>query len=45
MNIAQVVNNVVPSALISDREVEFEIQVTSSNLLGVLEVLKFHSLT
>jgi NADH/F420H2 dehydrogenase subunit C len=45
MNTVQVINNVVPSALVSDRDVEFEFQVTSQNLLNVLEVLKNHSLT
>lgn len=45
MNTFQVVNNVVPSALISDRKVEFEIQVSSNLLLPVLDVAKSHSLT
>jgi len=39
------INNVVPSALISDHEVEFELQTTSQHLLHVLETLKLHSLT
>ena len=41
----QVINNTVPSALISDREVEFELQVSSANLLNLLDILKSHSLT
>jgi NADH:ubiquinone oxidoreductase subunit C len=45
MNTLQVINQVVPSALISDRNVEFEFQVTSKQLLPILDVLKAHSLT
>ena len=45
MQTFKIVNNVVPSALISDREVEFEYQVSSQHLLSVLDVLKSHSLT
>jgi NADH-quinone oxidoreductase subunit C len=45
MNTLQVINNVVPSALVSDRDVEFEIQVASNQLLPVLDALKSHSLT
>ena len=45
MTSLQVINNTVPSALISDREVEFELQVSSANLLNLLDILKSHSLT
>jgi NADH:ubiquinone oxidoreductase subunit C len=45
MSTLQVINNTVPSVLISDREVEFELQVSSSHLLNVLDILKSHSLT
>ena len=45
MTTLQVINNTVPSALISDREVEFELQVSSANLLNLLDILKSHSLT
>ncbi len=45
MTTLQVINNTVPSALISDRDVEFELQVSSANLLNVLDILKSHSLT
>jgi len=45
MNTLQVVNNVVPSALISDRKVEFELQVSSNLLMPVLDVAKYHTLT
>jgi NADH-quinone oxidoreductase subunit C len=45
MNTLQVVNNAVPSALISDRKVEFELQVSSNLLLSVLDVAKSHTLT
>jgi len=45
MSTLQVINNVVPSALVSDREVEFELQVSSAHLLNVLDILKSHSLT
>lgn len=41
----QVINNVVPSVLVSDRKVEFELQVSSAHLLNVLDILKSHSLT
>jgi len=41
----RVINSLVPSALISDQDVEIEIQTTSANLLNVLETLKLHSLT
>jgi NADH:ubiquinone oxidoreductase subunit C len=45
MSTAQIINQIVPSALVSDRDVEIEIQTTSSQLLNVLDVLKSHSLT
>jgi|SRR5579883_3191339 len=45
MNLLQVINNVVPSIVVSDREVEFEYQTTSSHLLNLLDILKNHSLT
>jgi NADH:ubiquinone oxidoreductase subunit C len=45
MSTLQVINNVLPSALVSDREVEFELQVPSANLLNTLDILKSHSLT
>jgi NADH/F420H2 dehydrogenase subunit C len=45
MNTLQVINQMVPSALISDNGVEFELQITSNQLLPVLDVLKSHSLT
>jgi NADH dehydrogenase (ubiquinone) Fe-S protein 3 len=45
MTTLQVINKTVPLALISDRNVEFELQVSSSNLLNVLDILKSHSLT
>ena len=45
MNTAQIINQVVPSALITDRGVEIEIQTTSNQLLNVLDILKSHSLT
>jgi len=45
MNTAQIINQIVPSALITDRGVEIEIQTTSNHLLNVLDVLKSHSLT
>src|SRR3954468_19976400 len=45
MNTLQTINQVVPSALISDRNVEFEFQVASNQLLSVLDILKTHSLT
>jgi NADH:ubiquinone oxidoreductase subunit C len=45
MTTLQVINNTVLSALISDREVEFELQVSSANLLNLLDILKSHSLT
>ena len=44
MTTLQVINNIVPSALISDREVEFELQVSSANLLNLLDILKSHQL-
>jgi NADH-quinone oxidoreductase subunit C len=45
MSTVIIINALVPSALISDRDVELEIQTTSANLLNVLEILKNHSLT
>jgi len=45
MNTLQVINRTVPSVYVSDREVEFELQVTSNHLLSLLDVLKSHSLT
>jgi NADH:ubiquinone oxidoreductase subunit C len=45
MNTLQVINQVVPSALVTERDVEFEIQVASNQLVPVLDVLKHHSLT
>jgi NADH/F420H2 dehydrogenase subunit C len=45
MNTLQVINQMVPSALISDNGVDFELQITSNQLLPVLDVLKSHSLT
>jgi len=45
MNPLQIINQLVPSTFISDREVEFELQVAPANLLQLLEILKAHSLT
>jgi len=45
MNTFQIINNVVPSALVSDHEVEFEYQVSSQHLLNILDILKSHSLS
>jgi NADH/F420H2 dehydrogenase subunit C len=45
MNTFQIINNVVPSALVSDNEVEFEYQVSSQHLLNALDILKSHSLS
>jgi NADH dehydrogenase (ubiquinone) Fe-S protein 3 len=45
MNTLQVINQTVPSVLASDNGVEFELQVTSNQLVPVLDVLKAHSLT
>ena len=40
MNTFQVINNVVPSALVSDNEVEFEYQVSSQHLLNAVRYFK-----
>jgi NADH:ubiquinone oxidoreductase subunit C len=45
METIKIINALVPSALISDRDVELEIQTTSSNLLTLMDILKNHSLT
>lgn len=45
MNTPQIINQLVPSTLISDRDIDFELQVSPANLLSVLDLLKSHILT
>lgn len=45
MHSPQIINQIVPSTLISDHQVEFELQTSSQHLLNLLETLKLHSLT
>jgi len=45
MNTPQIINNIVPSVLVSDHQVKFELQTPLQQLLNLLEVLKLHSLT
>ena len=40
----KLMNVLVPSVLISEKEVEFELQTTSNQLLSLLDLMKFHSL-
>jgi len=45
MNTPQIINQLVPSTLVSDRDIDFELQVSPANLLSVLDLLKSHILT
>src|SRR5690349_1806039 len=44
MSVLQPTSLLVPSTLISDREVEFEFQVNNQTLLPLLHILKNHAL-
>jgi NADH:ubiquinone oxidoreductase subunit C len=44
MQMTKLMNVLVPSVLISEKEVEFELQTTSNQLLSLLDLMKFHSL-
>jgi NADH:ubiquinone oxidoreductase subunit C len=41
----QNIHQLVPSALVSNQDVDFEFQTSSANILSLLEVLKSHSLS
>jgi len=45
MTTLQTITKVIPATLISEREVEFELQTSSAHLLNLLDILKSHSLT
>lgn len=45
MSTPQIINQLVPSTLVSDRGIDFELQVSSISLLSVLNLLKSHTLT
>src|SRR5256885_4456753 len=45
MSTPQIINQLVPSTLVSDRDIDFELQVSATGLLSILNLLKSHTLT